>query len=72
MTQQHTPTHPLQEGCEVKCLTASIDRQKHAGDIGVITGFARFSSYHAREAMVKFADGSSEWFWCSSLAKVQS
>ena len=61
-------TNEIQHGDRVMCLEASIDRQAHKGDEGIITGFARFSSHHAREAMVKFSDGSSAWFWARHLS----
>ena len=59
----------LQHGDKVRCLHGSIDRNVHAGDAGVVGGFARFSSYHPREASVTFPDGSTAWFWVSSLEK---
>jgi hypothetical protein len=61
----------VRSGERVVCREASIDRKLHKGSTGVVTGFARFSSYHAREAMVRFDDGSSEWFWLRDLDKVQ-
>lgn len=60
----------LSEGDQVKCLTGDIDRLRHIGEVGTISGFARFSSYHPREASVTFADGSAAWFWLRDLEKI--
>ncbi len=62
--------YDLKPGDKVVCLYGSIDRNKHKGETGVVSDFARFSAYHSREASVKFEDGSCEWFWVSSLEKV--
>lgn len=51
----------------VRCRTGSIDRNKHKGRIGEVSGFARLSHHHAREASVTFADGAAAWFWESDL-----
>ena len=51
----------------VTCLTDSIDKPFGKGLTGVVTGFARLSSYHSREVCVKFEDGRSAWFWVSSV-----
>lgn len=57
----------------VKCNDTSIDNPSFGkGLIGKVTGFARFSSYHPREAMVRFEDGKSEWFWERDLAPIAS
>ena len=58
---------PLTEGSKVRCKAASIDRRIGDGETGTIGGFARFSPYHAREAMVHFSDGRSDWFWLRDL-----
>lgn len=51
-------------GDTVTCSEASIDTPGFGkGLVGKVTGFARLSSYHSREAMVRFGDGNSEWFW---------
>lgn len=57
----------MEIGDTVQCRNGDIDNRKHAGENGKITGFARFSVYHQREAMVKFADGTSAWFWLNDL-----
>lgn len=61
----------MAEGTKVHCIHASIDREIGKSATGEITGFARFSSYHAREAMVKLDSGESAWFWCSSLEELK-
>ena len=60
----------IQEGDKVVCKRGNIDNDRGAGLVGTVAGFARFSSYHAREVNVFFgthatldphpADG---WFW---------
>lgn len=62
----------IQSGQRVMCREASIDNKNHKGDVGVVTGFACLSSHHAREAMVKFDDGSSGWFWLHDLTLAQA
>lgn len=62
----------MQEGDTVRCLYGDIDTKQGAGETGVITGFARFSSYHPREAMVRLNDGRSRWFWLSSLEVISA
>lgn len=57
----------IQEGSKVICQADSIDRNVGQGQNGVVKNFARFSSHHAREAMVKLEDGSSHWFWVRDL-----
>jgi len=57
----------LIEGDEVCCNAASIDRKIGEGMSAMVTGFARFSSYHPREAMVRFENGDSDWFWLRDL-----
>lgn len=55
----------------VKCSADCIDTPSYGnGLVGKVTGFARFSSYHSREAMVQFEDGRSHWFWERDLAPV--
>jgi hypothetical protein len=58
----------IQHGDRVVCLEASIDARARKGSEGIVAGFARLSSHHAREAMVKFGDGSSAWFWTRDLS----
>lgn len=62
-------TKTIQEGDMVRCLAGDIDKQRGAGTTGRVTGFARLSSYHAREAFVSFADSpqDSGWFWVRDL-----
>lgn len=55
---------------QVRCRDASIDRRIGKDMIGTVTGFARLSSYHGREALVRLADGRSDWFWLSDLEPV--
>lgn len=62
----------MNEGDIVTCNEASIDNRNFGeGLVGKVTGFATFSSYHPREAMVRFEDGKSEWFWERSLTVVE-
>lgn len=58
---------PIAEGLSVICLRPSIDQKLGQGEVGVVQGFARLSSYHSREAFVAFADGKSGWFWVHDL-----
>lgn len=58
-------------GDRVVCLRGDIDRQRHVNEIGVISGFARLSTYHPREASVRFEDGSAAYFWLRDLEKVE-
>ena len=68
----------INEGDRVRCLQGSIDKNIGAGLVGVVEGFARFSSYHGREVLIRFgpkawegephpADG---WFWLSTVEPV--
>lgn len=57
----------IEEGTTVRCAARSIDLQIGEGEIGVVSGFARLSSYHPREAMVRFSNGRSDWFWVRDL-----
>lgn len=61
----------IETGSRVRCLHGSIDKNLGAGMIGVAGGFARFSSYHPREVMVRFGQGEPHpadgWFWVSSV-----
>ncbi len=64
--------YELNEDDTVECLAGNIDRDQHKGAVGTVSGFARFSSYHAREVAVKDADGKSlGWFWTRDVKKVQ-
>lgn len=63
MTQEHT----IQVGDMVRCLSHGIDRPVGKDAVGRVTGFARFSSYHSREAMVAFENSESGWFWLRDL-----
>ena len=65
-------TQAISHGDKVRCKRGSIDRDVGAGEIGYVTGFARFSSYHAREVMVQSAPSHvdskwSGWFWLSDV-----
>lgn len=60
----------IEHGARVQCFRGSIDERAHNGSTGIVTGFARFSSYHAREAIVRFDDGKSEWFWVRDLKAI--
>ena len=58
----------IQIGDKVETLSGDIDYRKHAGAVGVVTGFSRFSPYHGREVRVKAEDGSWwGWFWLSTV-----
>jgi hypothetical protein len=63
------------EGAKVRCKRGSIDRDVGAGEVGYVTGFARFSSYHAREVCVQSHPSHinskwSGWFWLSDVEPV--
>lgn len=58
----------IEAGRKVKTLQGDIDRNRHSGATGVVQGFARLSSYHAREVYVQFSDGRGAWFWASAVA----
>lgn len=60
----------IEQGSKVKCVAGSIDQNLKKDTIGYVRGFARFSSYHPREAYVAFEDGSAYWFWMSDLEMV--
>jgi len=67
-----TSTGNMDVGATVVCVRGCIDPpHSRRGETGKIEGFARFSSYHAREAMVGFPDGTSAWFWVRDLEPVQ-
>lgn len=68
MSAQHTP----QEGDRVTCFAGCIDRGIGNGETGTLTGFARLSAYHPREAMVRFDDGRSGWFWVRDLTAART
>jgi uncharacterized protein YwbE len=57
----------IEAGSKVKTLAGDIDRNQHAGAVGVVAGFARLSSYHPREVRVSFPDGKAGWFWASAV-----
>lgn len=57
----------MTEGDKVRCITPSIDREIGESAVGVVDGFARLSSYHPREVMVRFSDGAADWFWMRDL-----
>lgn len=57
----------ISEGTLVRCLRPSIDQRIGQNEIGVVKGFARFSAYHAREALVGLPDGQNGWFWLRDL-----
>lgn len=60
----------IQENASVLCAQGDIDRNKHKGETGTVTGFARFSRYHGREAMVRFQSGETAWFWVNDLTAI--
>jgi hypothetical protein len=64
----------LNIGDLVRCRAGGCDHNRGAGEVGYITGFARFSSYHPREAFVSDSPGDAQarwcgWFWVSDLEK---
>lgn len=62
-------TKAIQKGDTVCCLAGDIDKNRGAGLIGRVNGFARLSSRHGREAFVVF-DGNPKdngWFWVRDL-----
>lgn len=59
----------IETGDRVICLASSIDLQIGENQIGTVNGFAKFSRHHSHEAMVRFDDGSSDWFWLYDLKK---
>lgn len=65
-------TQTITEGARVRCKRGSIDRNIGEGEIGYVTGFARFSSYHGREVAVQSAPSHVDskwfgWFWLSDV-----
>ncbi len=62
----------IKAGDKVLCLGASIDKQIGLEKVGTVGGFARLSSYHPREAMVRFDDGIADWFWCRDLQLIEA
>lgn len=62
-----TATATIKEGDRVRCKAPSIDHKVGEGEFGVVIGFARFSSYHTREALVKLESDESHWFWLGDL-----
>lgn len=71
----------LKCGDKVKCLAGNISHGQGAGEVGYVTGFARFSPYHGREAYVSSVneyEGDSGapapwcgWFWVADLEPSQ-
>lgn len=66
----------IQEGDKVRCKRGNIDKNAGEGLVGTVEGFARFSKYHGREAMVRFGDRlechpANGWFWLADLEPVQ-
>ena len=59
----------IKEGDTVRCTSGSIDKGAGKGAIGRVTGFARLSAYHAREAFIQFDDQpeNNGWFWVRDL-----
>lgn len=53
----------MEVGSKVICNANAIDKQTGKGSTGTVTGFARLSSYHPREVMVKLSETESRWFW---------
>lgn len=61
-------TRQLQPGDRVQLRAGDIDHNKHMGDVGIVQGFVRFSSYHPREVSVKALDGSwAAYFWLADV-----
>lgn len=64
----------IHEGDKVICKRGNIDKNVGEGLSGTVGGFARLSSYHAREAFVSFGETrldphpANGWFWLSDLA----
>lgn len=63
----------IQENDRVRCLHEGIDNGLGEDMIGRVTGFARYSSYHEREAFVKFGEGhpANGWFWVADLERLE-
>lgn len=64
----------VKHGDKVRCLAGSIDRNRGAGEVGYVTGFARLSSYHPREVFVSSdpnvgapSSAWNGWFWESDV-----
>lgn len=71
-----TAMQTIREGDKVRCKRGSIDRDVGAGEVGYVTGFARFSKYHGREVRVQSAPSHidskwSGWFWLSDVEPIQ-
>lgn len=68
-------TIDIQEGDKVRCKRGNIDKNAGAGLVGTVGGFARFSSYHGREVMVRFGatkfdpHPANGWFWLSDVER---
>jgi hypothetical protein len=53
-------------GSKVRTLSGDVDYRKHAGAVGIVTAFSRFSPYHGREVSLKTEDGTClGYFWLS-------
>lgn len=65
----------VQEGDKVRCKRGNIDKNLGAGLVGTAGGFARFSSHHGREVMVRFGATAFDqhpangWFWLSDVER---
>lgn len=64
----------MQIGDKVHCLAGNIDSKRYVGAVGYIDGFATFSKYHPREAVIySEPNGRGEymgWFWVSDLKQM--
>lgn len=66
----------IREGDKVRCKRGNIDKDRGAGLTGTAEGFARFSSYHGREVLVRFGSGKCDphpadgWFWLIDVEPV--
>jgi hypothetical protein len=68
-------TQTISEGDKVRCKRGDIDRNVGAGEVGYVTGFARFSQYHGREVAVQSHPCHVDskwfgWFWISDVEPV--
>lgn len=65
----------ISEGAKVICKRGDIDKNLRAGEVGYVTGFARFSQYHGREVRVQSHPSHVDstwagWFWLSDVEPV--
>lgn len=73
-------TQTIREGDKVRCKRGNIDKNLGEGEVGYVTGFARFSSYHGREVFVSdMPDRPSYppkpwcgWFWLCDVEPANS